>query len=62
MIVDENVGDVKYQIIDISGKILMSGTTAVNSSLTVDGLDNGIYFIRMDFDNQTNLQKFIINK
>ncbi|MDD3405699.1 MAG: endonuclease [Paludibacteraceae bacterium] len=62
MIVAENVGDVKYQIIDISGKILMSGTTAVNASLTVDGLDNGIYFIRMDFDNQTNLQKFIINK
>jgi len=37
----------------------MSGVSVANSSINLDNIINGIYFIRINFDNQAETHKII---
>ena len=48
-----------YVILDLNGRIIMSGVSVANSPINLDNIINGIYFIRINFDNQAETHKII---
>lgn len=53
----------KIEILDISGAVLLTGRVS-NSEETIDisNLANGIYFAKIDNEEQISVKKFIVNK
>ncbi|TYA74698.1 T9SS type A sorting domain-containing protein [Seonamhaeicola marinus] len=51
--------DLKYAIINVSGKLITKGTTE-NNQINVSYLTAGIYFIQLDIDGKTGVKKFVI--
>ena len=48
-----------YVILDLNGRIIMSGVSVANSSINLDNIINGIYFIRINFDNRVETHRII---
>ena len=48
-----------YVILDLNGRIIMSGVSIANSSINLDNIINGIYFIRINFDNRVETHRII---
>ena len=48
-----------YVILDLNGRIIMSGVSVANSSINLDNIINGIYFIRINFDNRIETHRII---
>jgi uncharacterized surface protein with fasciclin (FAS1) repeats len=46
----ENVAGLSYQLMDISGKVILSGTTQVQNQINIADLNAGIYNIRFEKD------------
>lgn len=46
-----------YRLIDAMGKTLGSGTIQNGTSLSLEGLNNGIYFLRVDMDGEVQTLK-----
>jgi hypothetical protein len=46
----ENIAGLSYQIIDVSGKVILSGTTQMQNQINVSDLNAGIYNIRFEKD------------
>lgn len=60
-------GDIAVEVFDLQGRIVLSSNRKVNTnankiSLSTSTLENGIYFIRMNVDNQFSQQKFIVSR
>lgn len=53
-------GDYNYSIYSISGQMVMSGTRTNTAKITVDGLDNGIYLINYQTEEEQKTERFII--
>lgn len=58
----ENMGDVSISIFDIHGRKVLSNQMEVHTvaNLNVNGLETGIYLIRIDGDNYSQTSKLII--
>ena len=48
-----------YVILDLNGRIIMSGVSVANSPINLDNIINGIYFIRINFDNRVETHRII---
>jgi len=48
-----------YVILDLNGRIIMSGISIANSSINLDNIINGIYFIRINYDNRVETHRII---
>ena len=48
-----------YVILDLNGRIIMSGVSIANSPINLDNIINGIYFIRINFDNRVETHRII---
>ena len=48
-----------YVILDLNGRIIMSGVSVANSSINLDNIINGIYLIRINFDNRVETHRII---
>ena len=48
-----------YVILDLNGRIIFSGVSIANSSINLDNIINGIYFIRINFDNGVETHRII---
>ena len=48
-----------YVILDLNGRIIMSGVSVANSPINLDNIINGIYFIRINFDNRVETHTII---
>ena len=46
----ENVAGLSYQLMDISGKVILSGTTQLQNQINIADLNAGIYNIRFEKD------------
>lgn len=62
----ENAADVTISLVDLTGKVIysvqnnfVSGTNKTN--INVDGLNNGIYFVRVSGENISSTVKFVKN-
>ena len=51
-----------YQLLDLSGKILQSGTAVSNDHIALNQFANGVYILQVNADNKSILQKIIINR
>ena len=51
--------DISYKIFDLNGKLVKSGISAVNKSIKIDNIMNGIYFIKIKFDNRVESHRII---
>ncbi|MEZ5173189.1 MAG: T9SS type A sorting domain-containing protein [Bacteroidia bacterium] len=47
-----------YEILDIAGKSVSSGSTASNSAIDISGLSSGLYFLRCNSGNS----RFIVSR
>ena len=61
----ENSSNVKVQLLDLSGKLLqeLNSKSSVGEntlSMNLEGIDNGIYFVRLLTDNGTETKKIVI--
>ncbi len=58
----ESSQDGKYECINISGQILMSGIAKANqlNTLPISGLASGLYFLKFTSDNSTEIKKLIV--
>jgi hypothetical protein len=60
LFIDNKLEEVlKYEIIDIKGKILLNGTLNSNNEIKLDQLQNGFYFVKLTSKNKTQTQKII---
>ena len=48
-----------YVILDLNGRIIMSGVSIANSSINLDNIINGIYFFKINFDNRIETHRII---
>ena len=48
-----------YVILDLNGRIIFSGVSIANSSINLDNIINGIYFIRINFDNRVETHRIV---
>ena len=55
---DEN-NDIYYEIFDLNGRLVKSGMSTVNKSIKIDNIMNGIYFIKIKFDNRVETHRII---
>ena len=51
--------DIVYEVYDLNGKMVKSGISAVNDSIKIDNIINGIYFIKIKFDNRIESHRII---
>ena len=51
--------EISFEIYDLNGRIVQSGITAVNKSIKIDNIMNGIYFIKIKFDNRVESHRII---
>ena len=51
--------DISYKIFDLNGRLVKSGISAVNKSIKIDNIMNGIYFIKIKFDNRVESHRII---
>ena len=51
--------DISFQIFDLSGRLVKSGISFVNKSIKIDNIMNGIYFIKIKFDNRVESHRII---
>ena len=51
--------DIYYEIFDLNGRIVNSGFSAVNKPIIIDNIINGIYFIKIKFDNRVESHRII---
>ena len=51
--------DIYYEIFDLNGSLIKSGISAVNNSIRIDNIMNGIYFIKIKFDNRIETHRII---
>ena len=56
---DSNGNDIYYEIFDLNGSLIKSGISAVNNSIRIDNIMNGIYFIKIKFDNRIETHRII---
>ena len=58
----ESSQDAKYECINISGQIIMSGIAKANqtNTLPISGLASGLYFLKFTSDNSTEIKKIIV--
>ncbi len=58
----ESSQDRKYECINISGQIILSGIAKANqtNTLPISGLASGLYFLKFTSDNSTEIKKIII--
>jgi hypothetical protein len=54
-----NESEVLYEITNLSGAVVMSGSFVKH--ITLDGLTKGLYIVKLSFDNVFELKKLIIN-
>jgi hypothetical protein len=55
---DKN-NDIYYEIFDLNGRLVKSGISTVNKSIKIDNIMNGIYFIKIKFDNRVETHRII---
>jgi len=53
--------DILYEIYDLNGRLVKSGNSSVNKSIKIDNIMNGIYFIKIKFDNKIETHRIIRN-
>jgi hypothetical protein len=63
----EATGTVTWSVVDLLGRQLAAGQRGVDAGanvLPVDlaGLDNGLYFIRMELDGRETVREFSVNR
>ena len=51
--------DISYMIFDLNGRLVKSGISSVNNSIKIDNIMNGIYFIKIKFDNGVESHRII---
>ena len=51
--------DISYKIFDLNGRLVKSGISAVNKSIKIDNIMNGIYFIKIKFDDRVESHRII---
>ena len=51
--------DISFQIFDLNGRLVKSGIFAINKSIKIDNIMNGIYFIKIKFDNRVESHRII---
>ena len=51
--------DILYEIYDLNGRLVKSGNSSVNKSIKIDNIMNGIYFIKIKFDNRIETHRII---
>ena len=51
---------ISYKIFDISGKQLSSGNLSKSQTIDISRFSKGLYFIELELDNRTVIEKFII--
>jgi hypothetical protein len=60
-------GDALVEVFDLQGRKVLSSSKRLNANsnqikLSTSNLENGIYFIRMQVDEQFSQQKFIVSR
>jgi len=50
----------RYKIVDISGKLCLSGTADFGKQLDISQIDQGIYFVKINTDDKLTVRKFIL--
>jgi len=58
----EVVDQMSYQIVDLSGKMLQSGSIDRGNQISVTNLSNGIYLLKVEAASKTAIQKVIVNR
>lgn len=58
----DGVDQMSYQLLDLSGKMLQSGSVNSGEQISVTNLSNGIYLLKMDADAKSTVQKVIVNR
>ena len=53
----ENI--ISYEIFDLNGRMVKSGVASLNKSIKLDNIINGIYFIKIKFDNRIESHSII---
>ena len=53
--------DILYEIYDLNGRLVKPGNSSVNKSIKIDNIMNGIYFIKIKFDNKIETHRIIKN-
>ena len=51
--------DILYEIYDLNGRLVKSGNSSVNKSIKIDNIMNGIYIIKIKFDNRVENHRII---
>ena len=51
--------DILYEIYDLNGRLVKSGNSSVNKSIKIDNIMNGIYIIKIKFDNRIETHRII---
>ena len=50
---------ISYEIFDLNGRMVKSGASSLSKSIKLDTVMNGIYFIKIKFDNSTETHRII---
>ena len=50
---------ISYEIFDLNGRMVKSGVSSLNKSIILDNIINGIYFIKIKFDNSIESHRII---
>lgn len=50
---------ISYEIFDLNGRMVKSGVSSLNKSIMLDNIMNGIYFIKIKFDNRIESHRII---
>ena len=51
--------DIYYEIFDLNGRIVKSGISAANKSIIIDNIMNGIYIVKIKFNNRIESHRII---
>lgn len=55
-----NASSYEYQLINSVGQVVVSGNGEGNTQISVDDLNNGVYFLKVVANGNTNIQKLIV--
>lgn len=60
--VTSEADELRYTIITLSGQTLAQGIVASGAGIALDGLQNGIYMLRLEAEGKQQVEKLIVNK